>query len=115
LLAPLGDECPEGFRLKFEGLIQVLASKFQKVDQRRKAAARPLFIKYRNTIDKYSHQRAVRLSKNPEFQLIFNALQNSSAFREFSKVDETLSGNDRILEALEYLINLKSDAEACQP
>lgn len=70
--------------------------------------SRSLFIKYRQAIDKYSHQRAVRLSKNREFACIFESIKNNPDFWDFARVDETLKDNvSGYLKSLTYLINLK--------
>ena len=50
-----GSPFSTGYRLKLSGFIAQLCSRFGAGDQARKTLSRPLILKYRLTIDKYSH------------------------------------------------------------
>jgi hypothetical protein len=87
-------------KYKLTGFIQTVVSKYSKLELKRKADSRNLFLKYRATIDKYSHVRAERISQDEHFNVLFRALSNSDTYGEFSRIDKTLKGKPKIKETL---------------
>ena len=55
-----------------------------------KLKARSLQIKYKLTIEKYSHERAIRFSKNKDFYQLLLILKELSLFNDFVLIDTAL-------------------------
>ena len=72
---------------KYAGFIQRVVNTKLKCGQKNKIKARYLFSKYKSTKDKFSKEKAVRLSCHEDMNYILRTLQASPQFTLFLKTD----------------------------